>query len=78
MPGFTLRIWNVSWVTVELSSAVEPLRITITLSGWPVDVSAERSPSTSAKMLSSTATVSAMPSAVMIVVVRRATRFRRL
>ena len=60
------------------SSAPAPLRRTKTFSGSPVEVSDVRKPVIIAIMASSTATVSAMPSAVMIVVVLRTIRFRKL
>ena len=52
--------------------------MTRTCSGSPEVESVERRPLTSARIASSTATVSAMPSAVMMVVVLRTTRLRRL
>ena len=60
------------------SSESEPLRSTSTLRGWPEASNAVRKPLTNARMASRTATVMAIPSAVMMVVVLRTARFRRL
>ena len=78
MPGMDFRSWKTSRVTALLNSAVEPLRITRICSGLPEDWNAVCRPFTSARTASSTATVSAIPSAVMRVVVFRTTRLRRL
>ena len=78
IPRLNFRSWNCVRVKLLTNSESEPLRSTSTLSGSPVAASVERSPVTSPRMASSTATVSAMPSAVMMVVVFRTTRFRRL
>ena len=76
--GLNFRSWNWPRVKLVTSSDSEPLRMTRICSGSPLEESVLRRPLTSASMASSTATVSAMPSAVMSVVVLRTTRLRRL
>ena len=78
MPFLNFMSWKLACVTTLISSAVPPLRRTRTCSGFPEDWSDVRSPPTSARIASSTATVSPMPSAVMTVVVFLTTRFLRL
>src|SRR5215472_10622470 len=68
----------VSWLIALLSSDEDPLLNTRTLRASPDDRNAARSPSTSAKAANRTTTVSAMPMAVITVVVRRTMRLRRL
>ena len=78
IPDLNFRSWNCERRNTLTSSESDPLRSTNTCRGSPEIDSVVRNPFTSARMASSTATVSAMPSAVMIVVVLRTTRFRRL
>ncbi len=58
------------------TSVCEPLRITTTLSGWPVAISVSRNPAASISTVANTYTTSAIPPAVRIVVSLRAIRLR--
>ena len=60
------------------TSVCEPLRITMTLSGWPVAISVSRSPAASISTVANTYTTSAIPPAVRIVVSLRAIRLRAM
>src|SRR5271170_7852590 len=65
-------------VMPPLSSAFAPLRITRMFRGLPEALKADCNPLTRARTATSTETVSAMPSAVISVVVLRTVRLRRL
>jgi len=77
-PKIVRMTCQLSSLTVELSSALALSRITRTCCGWPELANTAAMPLVRANVVTSTATVSAIPTAVMIVVPLRSKRFRML
>ncbi len=76
--GWLWKTAAASRVMMLVSSAVDPERTMIALSGEPVDRRADSKPPASASVKMKTQATSAMPSAVSAVLTRRWPRFRQL